>query len=405
MKIKRLLPFILFIVILLVCVYAAGDRKGIDRRRIDNSASYDEATEELRGVWVSFLSLDTEGEDDPQKAFKQKIDTVIEDMKKANLNTMIVQVRPFSDALYPSEYYPWSHILTGTQGQNPHFDPLLYICDQAHQNHLKVHAWVNPYRVKTEHSPETLSDRNPYMKDKSIGVEYHQEIYLKPSSEKARELITDGVKEIVRNYDVDGIQFDDYFYPTEDESFDKNEYGEYLKKTASPLTLSKWRKENVNLLIRKVYQTVHQEKENVVFGISPQGNLANNETLYADVQKWCEEEGYIDYICPQIYFSLDNPKLSFEDALTDWMRLDIHKRLTMYVGLACYKAGSEADEGTWLDNDDILQTEIKICRQNHLGGFMLYSYESFHSDENAAEMKNVMQYLTEETIQSNSPKQ
>ena len=132
-----------------------------------------------------------------------------------------------------------------------------------------------------------------------------------------------------------------------------------------------------------------------MFGISPQGNLGNNEGLYADVRKWCKEQGYIDYICPQIYFSLDNPALTFEDGLSDWLSTEKHDDLSLYIGIPAYKAGTDADGGTWLDNDEILKTEVGISREVKADGFILYSYDSFHNDDNAQEVQNVIRYLNE----------
>lgn len=353
-----------------------------------------ETAEELRGVWVTYITLDVEDESDKESAFKSRIDGIIDDMKNFDLNTMIVQVRPFSDALYTSRCYPWSHILTGTQGEDPGYDPLGYIVDTAHKSDIKVHAWINPYRITTGNTPSQLSDDNPYIRDDNIGVEINGALYLDPSSDKARRLITDGAAEIAEKYDIDGIQFDDYFYPPDCGDFDSEAYEEYRAGTESPLSLGDFRRDNVNKLIRSVYEAVHNARKDTVFGISPQGHLSNNDGLYADVGTWCKEEGYIDYICPQLYFSLDNPALTFEEALSDWLEIEKHDGLDMYIGLPAYKAGTDADEGTWLDNEDILKTEIGILREKGCQGFMLYSYDSFHNEENSAELRNVMNYLT-----------
>ena len=121
--------------------------------------------------------------------------------------------------------------------------------------------------------------------------------------------------------------------------------------------------------------------------------LNNNDGLYADVKAWCETEGYIDYICPQIYFSLDNPALTFEDSLREWLKLKKHKGLRLFVGLSGYRAGTDADDGTWLDNNDILKTEIGILRKAKADGFVLFSYDSFHNEDNASEIENVIRYL------------
>lgn len=380
-------------------VYVSDTRRSAVEVNENTADIEEEPTEELRGVWVSYMTLDVENEADKEAAFKSRVDRIAEDMKSYELNTMIVQVRPFSDSLYRSRYYPWSHILTGTQGEDPGYDPLEYIVKTAHDNGIKVHAWINPYRISTEQTPRELSGDNPYVEDGSLGVEINGALYMNPASEKAIDLIAKGAAEIAEKYDVDGIQFDDYFYPSDCGDFDSGDYELYCENTDSPLSIDDFRRENVNKLISEVYQAVHKADNSIVFGISPQGNLSNNGGLFADVEKWCEESGYIDYICPQIYFSLDNPALTFEDSLNEWLGLKKHKGLKLYIGLSAYKAGTDADEGTWLDNDDILKTEIGILRDKGADGFMLYSYDSFNSEDSADELKNVMNYLTNEPTQ------
>ncbi|MBQ3331442.1 MAG: family 10 glycosylhydrolase [Ruminococcus sp.] len=395
---KRIIPYVLSFVILGASLLYAADREKPTANEAVSTASEISAVkapEEIRGVWVTYMTLDVENEQDKEAAFKAKIGGIIEDMENANLNTMVVQVRPFSDAIYPSRTYPWSHILTGTQGEDPGYDPLAVIVQAAHEHDIMVHAWINPYRISTKDTPSELSDDNPAVKHSDMTVEINGNLYLDPADNDAIRLITDGVREIVRNYDVDGVQFDDYFYPPDCEDFDAADYEAYCEVADSPLSLEEFRRDNVNRMVQSVYQAVHQTKDNVMFGISPQGNLGNNEELYADVEKWCNEKGYIDYICPQIYFSLDNPALTFEDGLQDWLDLEKHDGLSLFIGIPAYKAGTDADSGTWQDNDDILKTEIEICRNSHTDGFMLYSYDSFHNDENAEEVENAVRYLTE----------
>lgn len=392
MRNYRYTPFLLSILILVVSIIVVGENQTENVQT--SAASYDEVKEDMKGIWVSYITLDMQNSDKTKQAFKDKINSIINKTIDSGFNTLIIQVRPFSDALYKSNYYPYSHILTGTQGKDPEYDPLQIICDLCHQNNINVHAWINPYRVKTADTPSSLSSNNPYALDNTIGFEHNGSIYLDPSNEKAQQLIVNGVKEIVRNYDVDGIQFDDYFYPENSDSVDEEKYQEYKENTANPVSKEKWRCENVNALIKKVYDTVHKNSNNVVFGISPQGNLNNNINLGADVVTWCENRGYIDYICPQIYFSLDNPSLAFEDSLSQWQNLNLHSNLSLYVGLAGYKGGTDDDEGTWLDNDDILKSEIEICKEQGADGIMLYSYESFSNESNSAEIQNVIRYMT-----------
>lgn len=395
--IKRIIPAFLSVVLLAASIVYVADKNKkqyyeTDKPGEEKITEPEKPIEETRGVWVTYMTLDVENEADKESAFKSRIDSIILDMQSANLNTMIVQVRPFCDAIYPSRYYPWSHILTGTQGEDPGYDPLEYIVNTAHESNIAVHAWINPYRITLKDTPNELSRDNPYYTEPSACIEINDCLYLNPSSEEAVELITNGVKEIMENYDVDGIQFDDYFYPPDCGDFDSGDYEAYINSTGSQLTLEEFRKDNVNKLLSDVYNAVHKINESAVFGVSPQGNLSNNEGISADVVKWCTEAGYIDYICPQIYFSLDNPALTFEDSLDEWLELNLRDDLAFFVGIPAYKAGTDADSGTWLDNNDILITELEIVRER-TDGFMLYSYDSFHNEDNAEEVQNVINYL------------
>lgn len=363
-----------------------------------STADTPDSNEDMRGVWVSYMELSMENESSKtQKAFENKFSRIAQKCRNSGFNTLIVQVRPFCDALYKSSYFPYSHILTGTQGKNPEYDALEIMCDICKENNLKIHAWINPYRISSNETPNKLSDDNPYIKNPEIGIKTDNGIFLDPSSETAQQLICDGVKEITENYDVDGIQFDDYFYPTKDEKFDKKQYDAYTDKYGkeNSMNLENWRTQNVNTLICKVYRTIKSVDPSVMFGISPQGNIDNNDGLYADVKSWCTCRGFVDYICPQIYFSLENPALTFEECLNSWTELDFEESVNLYVGLAGYKAGnSDYDEETWLLSDNILSDEYKILKNNKsVKGFMLYSYNCLEDDNAEKEINNLIKAL------------
>ena len=400
MYFKRFLPVFLSVLFLAASVVYVSDKPV--PLAVSKKATADSPTvrhRDMRGVWVTYMTLDVEDEADKESAFKTRIDDIIGYMSENSLNTMIVQVRPFCDAIYPSKHFPWSHILTGTQGEDPGYDPLQYIIDRSHESDIAVHAWINPYRIATAQTPPELCENNPYIREPDIGVQVNDGLYLDPASEKARELIVKGVRELAQRYDIDGIQFDDYFYPPDCGDFDKEAYEAYKQNADSPLSLEDFRKDNVSRLIKAVYEAAHKAKPDISFGVSPQGNLKNNDGIYADVAKWCTESGYIDYICPQLYYSLDNPALRFEQALREWQALNMADGISLYIGLPVYKAGTDADDGTWLDNDDILLTEVKICEESGADGFMLYSYDSLFNEESSDEVKNVMNYLTGSPVQ------
>lgn len=409
MKNKKIVPIIVSVIAMLsvICISSFTREKPPKKQNdINNIAALSskatadtpESDEEMRGVWVSYMELSMENESSKtQKAFEDKFTEIVQKCRESGFNTLIVQVRPFCDALYKSSYFPWSHILTGTQGKNPQYDALQIMCDICKEDNLKIHAWINPYRVSSNETPKKLSDNNPYIKNSEIGIKTDNGIFLDPSNETAQQLISDGVKEIAENYDVDGIQFDDYFYPTEDESFDKKQYGAYIEKYGKEncMSLDNWRMQNVNTLICKVYRTIKSVDSSVEFGISPQGNIGNNDGLYADVKSWCTCKGFADYICPQIYFSLENPALTFEDCLDSWTSLDFDENVKLYVGLGGYKAGKgEYDEETWLLSDSILADEYDILRNNKsVRGFMLYSYNSLEDDTAKKEINNLINAL------------
>ena len=409
MKNKKIVPIIVSVIAMLsvICISSFTREKTPKKQNdINNIAALSskatadtpESDEEMRGVWVSYMELSMENESSKtQKAFEDKFTEIAQKCRESGFNTLIVQVRPFCDALYKSSYFPWSHILTGTQGENPQYDALQIMCDICKENNLKIHAWINPYRVSSNETPKKLSDNNPYIKNSEIGIKTDNGIFLDPSNETAQQLISDGVKEIAENYDVDGIQFDDYFYPTEDESFDKKQYEAYIEKYGkeNSMSLDNWRMQNVNTLICKVYRTIKSVDSSVEFGISPQGNIGNNDGLYADVKSWCTCKGFADYICPQIYFSLENPALTFEDCLDSWTSIDFDENVKLYVGLGGYKAGNgEYDEETWLLSDSILADEYDILRNNKsVRGFMLYSYNSLEDDTAKKEINNLINAL------------
>lgn len=386
-----------------LAISALSTRRHVPQKPVQTAATPSQAVasatapDDMRGVWITYMELSMENEaDKSEAAFRKKFEKIADDCVSFGFNTLIVQVRPFGDALYPSKLYPASHILTGEQGKSPGYDALKIMCESCRKRGLSLHAWINPYRVTASQTPAKLSADNPYRKNPSIGIKTESGIILNPADETARQLIVDGVREIVSQYPVDGIHFDDYFYPTDIGDADSGSYEAYRQTVPqdAAMDLSDWRRANVNLLVAETYLTVHRYSQTAVFGISPQGNLGNNAQLYADVESWCRAKGYLDYICPQLYFSLDNPALRFADALGAWTTLDFAADVKLYVGLAGYKAGTDADSGTWQAHDDTLSQELIILNSNqNVNGFMLYSYSSLHDEAAKDEMQNLKKVL------------
>ena len=406
LNLKKMLPIIMTAVIFATTIIIASTKKAQSPAISNVNSNYDisdstpdtiNSNTEMRGVWITYMELSMENEEDKsEKRFREKFKEIVVNCKNFGFNTLIVQVRPFCDALYKSDYFPWSHILTGNQGENPNYDPLKIMCEICNTYNLEIHAWINPYRVSLNETPSEFSNDNPYVADNSIAIETKSGIILDPSSEKARKLIVDGVLEIIRNYDIDAIQFDDYFYPTDIEDNDSTQYSNYVELIgeSNSMNIDYWREANVNMLICEVYKAIHLESDTVKFGISPQGNIDNNKKLYADVKSWCSCRGFVDYICPQIYFSLENPSLTFEDSLKSWTSLEYDDKVDLYVGLAGYKAGSDKDSGTWLESDEILAQEYDIIKNNEtVKGFMLYSYSSILDDTSQYEIANLKDKL------------
>lgn len=358
----------------------------------DPAAQAAAETEEtpLVGVWIPYMSLSTT--EKTETAFKENYDAKLESAKAAGAKAVFVHVRPFADSLYPSEYEPWSHILAGTQGEDPGYDPLQYMVDRAHECGMQFHAWINPLRISTDATPGTLAESSFYMQNRETNpfyfLEYDGGIYYNPASAVVRERIANGAAEIAALYDVDGIHFDDYFYPTDDESIDANQYAAYVDETEEPLPLHEWRTANINALIAAVYHRIKQTAPDVVFGISPQGNLDNNEKINADVLTWCAQSGYIDYICPQLYYSFENEALPFEEALQQWNAMERLDSVKLYIGLAVYKAGTDADNGTWLNTDDTIARQIERAEETGADGVILYAVDYLDREETRAEMTN-----------------
>ena len=355
-----------------------------------------EAEEEtLVGVWVPYFSLDTA--EHTQEAFEEHYRQIAQTAQEKGINAMFVHVRPFSDALYPSAYYPWSHILTGTQGRDPGYDPLQFMIDTTHQLGMEFHAWINPLRVKTAETPAALADNNPYgtLGAESPGyfMEYDGGVYLNPAYPAVRSLIAGGAAEIAQNYDVDGIHFDDYFYPSEDASLDSAAYEAYTQTVEQPLPLLEWRAANINAMVAQVYESVKAAREEVVFGISPQGNIQNDEAMGADVKTWAAVPGYVDYLAPQLYFSFENQALPYQRALEEWAALPRHQGLKLYAGLALYKAGTDADGGTWLTRDNIIALQAEAALNAGYQGVILYSSEYLDAAQAAKELENAMAVL------------
>lgn len=356
-------------------------------------------TGEFRGVWITYSELAVKDPAFTEEQYVEKIAAMMDNLKAMGINAVFIHVRAFGDAFYNSSIFPWSAYLSGTQGVAPLYDPLQIAIEQAHAREIAVHAWLNPYRISTSTEVTALSENNPARGwleagDNTNVLTLSNGLYYNPASTEAQNLIIRGIREILENYDVQGIHFDDYFYPSNEEGFDSADYNTYLEK-GGQLDLTLWRRANVTALIVGTYNAVKEIKPDAVFGVSVSADITRNmNSLYADVKTWGSEPGYVDYICPQIYFGFDHTILPFEKTFQDWESIILADDVAMYTGLAVYKAGNEdvnagaeqEDQATpryeWMNCSDIIKRQIEVCRKSKKNsGFAFFSYSYLCNSE------------------------
>ncbi len=350
---------------------------------------------EISAVWISYTELSMKDENGGNEdSFRDKISEMFDNCAQLGINTVFAQVRPFCDAMYTSEIFPWSAYLTGYQGDPVYYDPLEIMVEEAHERGLGLHAWINPFRVSFDTDTDKLSEKNPAKKllndekTKDRVVTADGGLYLCPASTQNHKLIIDGVREIIRNYEVDGIHIDDYFYPSTDISVDKTYYEEY-KKSGGALFYDKWRLEVISSFVSQMYTAVKSERNDCVFSISPAGNINNNyEEEYADVERWCSEKGYCDWIIPQIYYGFENEVLPFDKACKSWSELDTTDDVRMIYGIPAYKVNGEEDE--FKAGGGIIEKQISVAKAtDNYGGVAFFSYSSLVDPDCKKEFENI----------------
>lgn len=338
--------------------------------------------EETRAIFVSYIELNKYIKGNDYEISKRNIRKIIKNIKKLKCNTIILQVRSASDAIYKSNIYPLSLNIVNTE-YNDYYDVLDYFIKESHKSNVKVIAWINPYRIRTTCDKTTITEKNPAYKYLDTDIVYiNNGIYYNPSKQETEDLIVKGVEEVL-NYDVDGILFDDYFYP--DNNIDKKDYEEYIKNNEF-IEEKDYRLNIVNKMIKRVYKTC--KNKNIKFGISPDGNIDNNYNKnYADVKSWLKSNEYIDFIMPQIYYGFYNSTRDYIKVTKEWENLIENKDIELYIALAFYKVGMEdkyAKSGfnEWIDNDNIIMREILLSRNlKNYKGFSLFRYENIFNEE------------------------
>lgn len=355
------------------------------------------AASEVRAVWISYFELETLLKNKNETEFRSAVSAMFSRLSKDQMNTVMVHVRPFGDALYQSDLFPTSYLMTGTEGDPLAYDPLKIMIEEAKTNQLKLEAWINPYRVRinTVKAPISTSNRvNEWLADGSNrAVKLTSGTFYNPSDARVTALVVDGVKELLSRYELDGIHFDDYFYPTTAASFDKRQYDAYVK-AGGKLKLADFRREQINQMVQAVYKACKTAKRPVRFGISPQGLIQNNyDAQYADVKKWVSQKGYVDYICPQIYYGLKNTKAPFMTVLKDWDNLTKKSAVEVYIGLAPYKIGLEdkwsgGGKKEWQTDQQILRRMVEASRKiTRYKGFALFRYDSLWNPADSVKSK------------------
>ena len=377
---------------------------GLALRRVTSPAAADSTPEpsadpnpalpagEWRAVWVSYLewaAMDFSTED----AFRAGVVQLLDNCTGLGLNTVLAQVRPFGDALYRSSLFPWSHLCTGVQGQDPGFDPLDVLLTEAHARGLSLEAWVNPYRLRSSVSmPPVLAENSLLNTHPEWVCTVNEGAYLNPAIPEAADYVVQGVAELVQNYAVDGIHFDDYFYPTTDPSIDAAQFA-----ASGETDLTAWRRANVTRLVKAAHDAVKAADPTLRFGVSPQGNPDNDRNeQYTDLSVWLTASGadaVVDYLCPQIYWgygytlSSGSTRFAFENITAEWLALPRAESTALYFGLGAYRigvgdGGANADSVSQWCTGSALARQVTDLRSAGAGGWALYRYGSlFRSDE------------------------
>jgi len=403
-KCKMLLLLSMLIILFSISVYASE----MNGEVLDGSVT---ELEEVRAVWVTTIY----GLDFPSKATTDKeilmneIDEVLENVEAMGFNTVYFQVRPAADALYSSKIFPWSKYLTGVQGLAPEddFDPMTYFIGVAHGKGIEVHAWLNPYRVtNSQNDAEGLVSNHPARLHPEWVVDYQvgktSKLYFNPGIPEVEQLISDGIEEIIDNYDVDGIHLDDYFYPGRD----FNDYSTYVMYGKEYEYIEDWRRANINSLVESIYNLVKEKDRELQFGVSPFAIWANDNSQplgsdtrgsesyykhYADTRGWVKA-GYLDYIMPQIYWNIGFEIADYEKLLYWWSDVVAGTEVDLYIGQAPYRTGNSDVNSPWHGVDEI-ERQVNLNREtDHVGGYSMFRYKSL---ANNPELVRLMKELNE----------
>lgn len=344
----------------------------------------------MKGVWVSQYDLAPllceSGSQRAENELRTLAGRLFDNIKKDGYNTVFMQVRPFGDSFAPSRYYPASSFVTGAYGRAFDYDPVAVLVDEAHARGLSIHAWINPYRLMKPDELRAVS--TDYLLRRWLDEDRLREVdgrlYLDPSDAGARSLIINGAKELLHDYNFDGLHIDDYFYPTQSEDFDRVAF-----LNSGETDLAAFRESNINKLVSGLYAAVKSVDSRLLFGVSPAGNLSNLKSgYYLDVETWCSQEGYLDYILPQVYFGFLHETCAFDELTVRWADVAASGSVRLYIGLTGGKAvdgragvedryaGTEAGRREWIEHTDVLKRSLEcLFDTDGVDGFCFFSYQ------------------------------
>lgn len=338
-----------------------------------------------RAVWVSYLDIVPLMAEN-QAQFENNIETMFKDLATISTTDVYFQVRAFGDSFYPSSVYPSAN--ETIYNMSSEFDYFKIVVDKAHAHNMELHAWINPYRLHASTSEiyQVFIDGLTNQDYESVQRTADGRT-LNPASAVAQQLVLDGVQELVDNYAIDGIHLDDYFYPTTEPFIDEIEYQAYAEGGGTD-SLEVWRRGNVTKLVKGIYDIAKAKRETIQVGIAPDASIDRDmQNHYVDVKLFCQTTGYIDYICPQIYFGYQNETMPFLQTVSDWAALATNCQLI--VGLSFYKVGTtDANAGAgsneWLENDDIISRQyLDSLAVTNCAGVAFYRYSSIFNPDAA----------------------
>lgn len=403
MKNRSTITFIIFLALILFSNNATPTfADSLTTERLD------EINKDFKGLWVAtVLNLDYPSKATTDSAtLKKEAITILDKAQSMGIDAIILQVRPSADALYQSKIYPWSKYLTGKQGVAPsdNFDPLKFWIDEAHKRNIALHAWLNPYRITRKNASDpafdynSLASNHPAKLHPEWVVEHTDgNLYYNPGLPEVRAHIVDTIMEIVNNYEVDGIHFDDYFYPSTTFN-DNSTYKKYGSKFSS---ISDWRRNNVDVLISDVYAAIKAKKPQVQFGISPFGIWANAKNTktgsdtsgfesyfsqYADTKKWLQTN-MLDYLAPQLYWSIGYNVADYSKLVEWWSNAAKGSNVNLYIGQAAYRVGDKDITSPWYGVDEISKQLTLNKSYAQIKGSIFFRYSFFKEN---AELSNLI---------------